>query len=482
MDFKIYTNIEEIYSIIMNKIPAVKRNIKVADIPEPLKTVNENIYNLEFYNDLDDHAVMNTLNYLFYYMKNGIYVRIRRNKLDAFVPFSNEDFKSLWGLLISSQLGPYRSLAEYYQDKRNYYRKENILPPERWWLNAFIIDNELSPNGVWGTHLLPETYNMLINLCRMRHIPDVEFFINKRDHPQLKADLSEPYDFISCRLLGKQIDFNRAKVTPPYKFAPIVSFFTSESFADVPFVTTDDWTAVSEINFNSDGSPNNYSGELTRQYQEKYPWENKINTCFFRGSATGGGTTPDNNQRLRAALLSHYWRSDPQFNRYNRIDGVPFLDAGITAWNVRDKKISCESPMTFIRWKDLPFRKANKVPLYEQIKYKYVLYVDGHVAAARYSYLLKMGTVIFKVDSFPSNPGKNLWFFPILKPWVDHIPVKYDLSDLAEKIAWAKTHDDECKIIAQNARTIYEQYVSLNKLFDYCQNVLFNISSLYSSQ
>lgn len=37
---------------------------------------------------------------------------------------------------------------------------------------------------------------MLLELCRRRAIPDCEFFINKRDHPMLKLDLSEPYDFL----------------------------------------------------------------------------------------------------------------------------------------------------------------------------------------------------------------------------------------------------------------------------------------------
>ncbi len=41
-----------------------------------------------------------------------------------------------------------------------------------------------------------ELRHMLDTLCAEREVPDVEFFLNKRDFPMLKADLTEPYDFL----------------------------------------------------------------------------------------------------------------------------------------------------------------------------------------------------------------------------------------------------------------------------------------------
>ena len=66
-------------------------------------------------------------------------------------------------------------------------------------------------------------------------MPDVEFFINKRDFPQLKRNVSEPYDFIYDQ---DNVPLDREKYT---SYAPIASFFVGNDFADVPFVTTDDW-------------------------------------------------------------------------------------------------------------------------------------------------------------------------------------------------------------------------------------------------
>ena len=43
-------------------------------------------------------------------------------------------------------------------------------------------------------------------------------------------------------------------------------------------------------------------------------WEQKVSTAFFRGTATGGGTTVETNQRLKVAQLSYELSLDPLLN------------------------------------------------------------------------------------------------------------------------------------------------------------------------
>jgi hypothetical protein len=68
--------------------------------------------------------------------------------------------------------------------------------------------------------------------------------VNKRDHAQLKADLTEPYDFLYDTERGAppapELDL-RAKFD---SYAPIVSYYTSPRFADVPFPCGEDWMAA----------------------------------------------------------------------------------------------------------------------------------------------------------------------------------------------------------------------------------------------
>jgi hypothetical protein len=44
----------------------------------------------------------------------------------------------------------------------------------------------------------------------------------------------------------------------------------------------------------------------------KCDWSQKVNTAFFRGTATGGGVTRETNQRLQCSAMSYEWASDPK--------------------------------------------------------------------------------------------------------------------------------------------------------------------------
>ena len=41
--------------------------------------------------------------------------------------------------------------------------------------------------------------------------------------------------------------------------------------------------------------------------------------------------------------------------------------------------------------------KHHFTPIFEQSKYKYLVYVDGHCAACRYGFMMRLGSVILKV-------------------------------------------------------------------------------------
>lgn len=153
----------------------------------------------------------------------------------------------------------------------------------------------------------------------------------------------------------------------------------------------------------------------------------------------------------------------------------PYLDAKIVGWNMRDKKIAGR-PMTYIRKTDFPFSggRENFFPIYEQSKFKYLVYVEGHCAACRYGFMMRLGSVILKVESL--CVADSMWYFPLLRPYYDHVPVKADLSDLQEKIEWCRANDDKCQEIAQNALRLYERYVARDGLLDYLQVMLCEVA------
>lgn len=74
-------------------------------------------------------------------------------------------------------------------------------------------------------------------------------------------------------------------------------------------------------------------------------------------------------------------------------------------------------------------------------QYKYQINIDGTVAAYRLPYLLAGNSVVLKQDSIYYEH-----FYNELQPWKHYIPFKSDLSDLLEKLQWAKEHDEEVNI------------------------------------
>ena len=84
----------------------------------------------------------------------------------------------------------------------------------------------------------------------------------------------------------------------------------------------------------------------------------------------------------------------------------------------------------------------------EQIKYKYILDVDGWANTWDATiWKLYSGSVLLKTDSIWEQ-----WYYDKLDPWVHYVPVENDFSDLDEKIKWCILHDTECQKIVKNSR------------------------------
>lgn len=432
---------------------------------------------LPFHRQLTDDSTLNTLRYLFFHMRCGIYVMVRGGLVQMFVPFANARYVNTWsgsgtsvsgGVSGGGRLMQALDVGAYYRQKRadTGYETEGrgvLRDKARWWANGNMVCNE-PPQNVWGDHLLCQIKDMLDATCARHAVPDVEFFVNKRDFPQLRKNYCEPYDFMfderdrPVPVGGERFD----------SLAPIFSFYVGAPFADLALPCSEDWEGATGRVFlraaNELFTPENRA-------RFDVPWGAKIETAFFRGSATGAGVTPETNQRLHLALLSHQWAATAAVA--STPPQLPLLDAGITGWNARDKK-QFGAPMAYIRPSTLPFKKAAYVPIYEQARFKYLVYVQGHCAANRYAFLMSIGCVILKVTS--SVEASEMWYFPLLQPYVDHVPVAADLSDLEQQIRWCRAHDQECRAIAAEAQRLHRTHLSVSGICAYMHATLTEIS------
>jgi hypothetical protein len=77
---------------------------------------------------------------------------------------------------------------------------------------------------------------------------------------------------------------------------------------------------------------------------------------------------------------------------------------------------------------------------------KFAIDIDGNSNSWSTLFLrLLMGCCVLKVAS---GPGYRQWYYDALEPWLHYVPVKCDLSDLNERIAWCRSNLAACREIA----------------------------------
>jgi hypothetical protein len=398
------------------------------------------------YVDINAQAITNTFRYIFHKFKKGIFIQIRDNKVITFLPFSKAKFTNEWSDMI--KIDPkFDNITEFMRhintmENRPFKEKKVNRFPSGWYANNCLVRYEFPlSEGDTGTHHIK---NMFEELCANRQVPDIDFFVNRRDFPLLKNDGTEPYNHIwnsqKKELVSHSYD----------KYAPILSSVSCHNFADIAIPTLEDWARVRAeegIIFPKTNS---------RQYNGKFdkPWNERKPLAVFRGGSTGCGVDIETNPRLKVAYLSS-------------LDNFEHLDCGITDWNLRPRKIEGEKYLKTIEIDALPFKLVKKLSPEEQTNYKYIIHIEGHVSAFRLSLELSMGSVLLIVDS-----QYNLWYKKMLIPYEHYVPVKSDLSDLIEKVKWCKENDEKCKEISENAKKFYEKYLQKQGIFDYLSSLL----------
>jgi hypothetical protein len=405
------------------------------------------------YRDISSEHVIQTFEYIFHKFKKGIFVKIVENELRVFLPFSKIDFINEWsdrirvdpvrfpkGIL--SMIGESAEATGFGSNPSVHYMMDH------WYANNGLLRYEFpiseNDSGIGAIR------DMFLALTRERRVPDVEFFINKRDFPILRNDGMEAYECI--------FGDDHPMVSHGFsKYCPILSMTTTDRHADVPIPTWDDWSRVSY--------PSKRFGKDFNEYPDPFvgSYRTKKDTAVFRGASTGLGTTIETNPRLRFAAASLRGRADD--------DNIPFLDCGITKWNCRPRRCRASDYYDYIH-QDL----INQIPLVptmtyqEQATHKFILHLPGHSEAYRLGMELGMGSVILL---YPCR--YKLWYSHLLVPYVHYVPVQEDVDDVIEKIRWCKQHVDDCEKIAHNAREFYETVLSRNGLLDHVSDVLCHV-------
>lgn len=413
--------------------------------------------------------VMNTFDYLFHKFKKGCFIQIRNNEMQTFLPFSKINYRNNWSHLIKidpyfgkncSESLKFKKMLEYINKGTKYENFEINFQRnfDEWYGNngIFRFEYPLIENDSG----YPMMYDMFSCLVQEREVLDWDGFCNKRDAPLVKTNGTEAY----VNIFGKdekEIESKYQENLP--KFLPVLSMNASDRFLDHIIPTWEDWRY---FEFVRNGKV--FMEKKNKEYKT-YPKPNefflnfseKIPIAVFRGSSTGVGVDSKTNLRLFVCELNN--------KKENKdIDGIPFLDAKLTSFNRRPRKIKEEPFVRTILIEKYKNFIGNPLNYQEQSKYKYVLHIPGHSCAYRLTLELFFNSVILY---YPSDT--HLWYFPMLKPYIHYIPIKrFDAANLFETIQWCKENEVECEKIANNAREFALQYLNSDYALDYLQNMI----------
>jgi hypothetical protein len=445
--------------IIVKKNQKDDTNSSIYDNTHLNEIINMKI-NLPIYRKIDNISNINTLIYMFNHISSGIFIKIKDNKIEAYLPFENKFFKNNWSNNIKLFLSHNNDIHTFIQNRKKFIKRYNkyIYNIKFWHCNANIINNEkYDENDGYTPHSLNDYHDIINETLQYYKISDLTIFINKRDSCVLHKDLLEPFpDLYPKNNNGLQPKLEKQYINKYY--TPVLSPYSNNEYADIPFIIPEDWKLA------------NHTNDYTINENDIVEWKNKKEIAIFRGSCTGS-VEFDKNQRLQIAKLDADWQ----------ITNPNLLDAGIVSWNSRDK-INSNLTITYIKpieMNNLGIYLKNRIPMNKQLSYKYLINIDGHSATNRFSYLLQSGCLILNVES-KYVIGNKRWYDHLLIPYVHYVPIKYDLSDLEEIIIWCRSNDEKCTKIVENAKKIYNEYFSKEGLMKYTANLLNTIANKIS--
>jgi len=210
--------------------------------------------------------------------------------------------------------------------------------------------------------------------------------------------------------------------------APIL--FSAKKKAVPHIILIPDWRSVSDW----------WASDISTilPLMKKIPWEKKKDFALWRGSLTKA-------IRLKLCEISS--------------QNPTFIDAKL------NQKVS--DPL---RQEDLGKKGfyGQRVSWEEFLQSKYAFTVDGVCCAApAVQWRLLSNSVTFKQES-----DEIQWFYRAIQPNIHYIPLKNDLSNLVDKIEWAKQNDSLCREIADRSTEFALNHLMMEDVYLYFSLVL----------
>jgi hypothetical protein len=354
---------------------------------------------------IEDVKTWALLHYVFYAHRCGLKIKVENGRVDV-IPFVNVNYdnRNAWGDAKSqpklkfahgSIENHYSLKARCYQENET-FNKGFLKDTNSWWLNGHTLCNVV-PQNLWSLRGIEELQQMI----QAANVFNGVYVINKRDSPISRSfELDHPFPAMG-KLWCHPMHVRPRKIP--------MSFYVGPMWSDAAIPPPEAWQWATKNDENGPGfllhECFRKKGVLTRE-----EYELKVKKTIFRGSATGAGLNFQN-QRLHLCNLGD-------------LNGL--LDAGITAWNSRDRVIQGVVDFQV----PPPYPLKPKVSPKDQSLFASILCVDGHQAANRLIWNLASGSAIIMIESNKFTLAPKMWIHKYLMENVHYVSVKSDLSDL----------------------------------------------------
>jgi DNA-directed RNA polymerase II subunit RPB2 len=244
-------------------------------------------------------------------------------------------------------------------------------------------------------------------------------------------------------------------------FLPVFSLSGAQGFLDIPMPNYDDIFLLWPEKPKKDEKKDTID-DLNR-YCATNPWEGRKPIAVFRGGPTGCGLDASSNDRINLAEMAR--------------NSAGYLDAGLVS---KDGPMRYDAKKNRIGKIDAKVETVPKKSYEEQAGFKYIIHIDGNVAAYRLISTMLLGSVILKVQG-----DYTLWYEGLLNIWntrdniediktknFNCIHVDVGLVNLTEVIDWCRQNDDICREIAQNGVILAKMILNRNYIETSFTNML----------
>jgi hypothetical protein len=220
-------------------------------------------------------------------------------------------------------------------------------------------------------------------------------------------------------------------------------------------------TFGSKINSNSVLIPDiyqmyNYKDSLNSTYDDNIDFKNKINKIIFAGSTTGN-IDVRYNDRINACIWSNNnkWAKNNTYFKITNIVQIPYTKL---YYYTKRNNLLIDSII------------SSNVCINDQLKYKYILSIDGNTWAwDRPVWIMNSNSLFFKYES--DNIG---WYYDFLKEDTHYISVNKD--NMEKKYNFFENNTNQSLEIINNAKTFVKDYCSEEAWIFYFKTLLEEIS------